>query len=62
MNDASPAQQLVGAVLNGRWRLTRLLGEETVRRWYEEYPVRYSGTRMSELARDSRRFAKVDDL
>ena len=39
-----------------------LLGEETVRRWYAEYPVKYSGTRMSELARDSRRFAKVDDL
>jgi hypothetical protein len=39
-----------------------LLGEETVTRWYAQYAVKYSGTRMSELARDRRRFAKVDDL
>jgi len=49
--------------LSGMYAFTYdLLGEETVKRWYAEYPVKYSGTRMSELARDSRRFAKVDDL
>ena len=49
--------------LSGMYAFTYdLLGEETVKRWYAEYPVKYSGTRMSELARDSRRFVKVDDL
>jgi len=38
-----------------------LLGEETVVRWYSEYPKKYSGMRMAELTRtDGRRFALVE--
>jgi len=62
---SAPEQMLAheAEFLSGMYAFTYdLLGEETVRRWYAEYPVKYSGTRMSELARDSRRFAKVDDL
>lgn len=37
-----------------------LLGEATVRKWYAEYPVRYSGARMVELMRsDGRRFTRA---
>ena len=37
-----------------------MLGEETVVRWYSVYAKKYSGGRMTELANDGRRFAKVD--
>jgi hypothetical protein len=62
---AAPDEMLAheAEFLSGMYSFTYdLLGEETVQRWYAEYPVKYSGSRMSELARDSRRFAKVDDL
>ena len=62
---SAPEQMLAheAEFLSGMYSFTYdLLGEETVRRWYAEYPVKYSGTRMSELARDSRRFVKIDDL
>jgi hypothetical protein len=62
---SAPEQMLAHEAdfLSGMYAFTYdLLGEQTVQRWYAEYPLKYSGTRMSELARDSRRFAKVDDL
>jgi hypothetical protein len=38
-----------------------LLGEETVVKWYSEYPTKYSGARMAELSKSNgRRFAQVD--
>jgi hypothetical protein len=38
-----------------------LLGEETVLKWYSEYPLKYSGPRMAELSKSNgRRFAQVD--
>jgi hypothetical protein len=38
-----------------------MLGEETVVKWYSEYPKKYSGARMAELTKSNgRRFAHVD--
>jgi len=38
-----------------------VLGEETVIKWYADYPKKYSGARMAELAKSNgRRFALVD--
>lgn len=38
-----------------------LFGEETVVKWYSEYPKKYSGARMAELSKSNgRRFAHID--
>ncbi|AKT37878.1 serine/threonine-protein kinase [Chondromyces crocatus] len=44
-NPTSPAQQLVGAVLNSRWRLARLVGEGGMGAVYEADGVRGEGKR-----------------
>ncbi|HSN99164.1 MAG TPA: protein kinase [Candidatus Nanopelagicales bacterium] len=44
-NPTSPAQQLVGAVLNGRWRLARLIGEGGMGAVYEADGMRGEGKR-----------------
>ncbi|NUP11410.1 MAG: protein kinase [Polyangiaceae bacterium] len=45
MDQMSAAQQLVGAVFNGRWRLARLIGEGGMGAVYEAHGTRNEGTR-----------------
>jgi serine/threonine-protein kinase len=56
--DSSPAQHLVGAVLNQRWRLIRLLGEGGMGAVYEADGVRGEGKRAIKLLHQE--FVKED--
>jgi hypothetical protein len=50
------------AFLSNMYSFTyELMGEQTVMKWYSEYPKKYSGARMAELSKSNgRRFAHID--
>jgi len=60
VSDSSPAGQLVGAVLNGRWRLLRLLGEGGMGAVYEADGTRGEGKRAIKLLHEE--FVKEDQI
>ena len=60
MSDSSSAGQLVGAVLNGRWRLLRLLGEGGMGAVYEAEGTQGEGKRAIKLLHEE--FVKEDQI
>jgi serine/threonine-protein kinase len=60
VNDSSSAGQLVGAILNGRWRLLRLLGEGGMGAVYEADSTHGEGKRAIKLLHQE--FVKEDQI